>query len=122
MSKIVPIDYDDNDDGDVVRKKISTLKLTPTDDDNDEDENTKSNAITIVSPSSSSSSTTTTLPFPKIGVHLKFLDEFVDIYCGGNTSIEGFTTTDICEKIVKPITASGIVIIIYIVTTNITSF
>ena len=121
MSKIVPIDYDDNDDGDVVRKKISTLKLTPTDDDNDEDENTKSNAITIVSPSSSST-TTTTLPFPKIGVHLKFLDEFVDIYCGGNTSIEGFTTTDICEKIVKPITASGIVIIIYIVTTNITSF
>ncbi|CAB9512382.1 Kinesin light chain [Seminavis robusta] len=39
--------------------------------------------------------------FPKSGVRLSHLAEFIEA-CGGKQELEGMTTTDICEKFVKP--------------------
>ncbi len=57
---------------------------------------------------SSSSSTTDSSNshesyFPKLGVKLSYLDEFID-KCGGQRKLKGLCTTDINEKFVKPMT------------------
>ena len=39
--------------------------------------------------------------FPKEGVRLSHLDEFIRA-CGGKSELEGLTTTDVCEKFIKP--------------------
>jgi len=44
--------------------------------------------------------------FPKWGVRLSFFDTFIE-KCGGATCLEDLTTTDICEKFVKPATESA---------------
>jgi len=46
-----------------------------------------------------------TLPFPKDGIRLSFLAEFV-LLCGGPAALQGLTTTDVNEKFVKPMTAA----------------
>jgi tetratricopeptide (TPR) repeat protein len=43
------------------------------------------------------------LGFPKHGVRLSFLNAFYE-HCGGKEKLLGLTTTDVCEKIVKPLT------------------
>ena len=43
-------------------------------------------------------------PFPKFGVKLSFVDEFIED-CGGLEALEGVNTTDLCEYFVKPATA-----------------
>eukprot|EP01041_Mallomonas_annulata_P001942 gene1942-3766_t len=42
-------------------------------------------------------------PFPKAGVKLRVFIEFIEL-CGGNDAISGLTTTDICNKFLKPLT------------------
>eukprot|EP01031_Cornospumella_fuschlensis_P031768 gene31768-38398_t len=42
--------------------------------------------------------------FPKLGVKLSVFEEFIENY-GGEEAFEGLTTTDVCETILKPITA-----------------
>ena len=45
-----------------------------------------------------------TIPFPKNGVKLSYLlNHFVE-ECGGREALEGLTTTEVCEKFVKPFT------------------
>ncbi len=46
----------------------------------------------------------TEMDFPKHGVRLSFYQEFIE-HCGGKSAFEGLTTTDVCEKFVKPATA-----------------
>jgi len=46
-----------------------------------------------------------TIPFPKHGVKVSFLNKFVETYCGGRNKIHGWTTTEVNEKIVKPVSA-----------------
>ena len=46
------------------------------------------------------------LPFPKDGVRLSFIQEFFD-FCGGREKLEGLTTTEVCNKFVKPATDSS---------------
>lgn len=41
--------------------------------------------------------------FPKLGVKLSFIDEFIE-FCDGKSRFEDLTTTDVCENFVKPIT------------------
>ena len=43
-------------------------------------------------------------PFPKFGVKLSFIDDFIED-CGGLEALEGVTTTDLCEYFVKPATS-----------------
>jgi len=47
------------------------------------------------------------IPFPKRGIKLIHFNDFIIKYCGGENVIQGWTTTDICEKIVKPLTLSS---------------
>eukprot|EP01038_Epipyxis_sp_PR26KG_P011814 gene11814-15811_t len=47
-----------------------------------------------------------TLPFPKEGVSIVVMEEFIDVYCGGRENIEGLTTTQVCEQYLKPLTLS----------------
>ena len=47
--------------------------------------------------------TSHTLPFPKDGVRLSGLDEFVS-KCGGSAALNGLTTTDVCNQYLKPLT------------------
>eukprot|EP01041_Mallomonas_annulata_P005918 gene5918-11941_t len=42
-------------------------------------------------------------PFPKTGVKLRTFVEFIEL-CGGSDAISGFTTTDVCNKFLKPLT------------------
>ena len=49
------------------------------------------------------SSSTAPLPFPKDGVKLSFVNEFYG-FCGGREKLEGLSTTDVCEKFIKPAT------------------
>ena len=44
------------------------------------------------------------LPFPKHGVRLSFYSQFVE-ECGGRDALVNLTTTDVCERFVKPATA-----------------
>eukprot|EP01041_Mallomonas_annulata_P005449 gene5449-10948_t len=45
-----------------------------------------------------------TMPsFPKVGVRLNALDEFIEL-CGGRDALQGFTTTEICNNFIKPLT------------------
>ena len=62
----------------------------------------------MANPSSGGASVTVhTLPFPKVGVRIPELDEFI-AKCGGTTVLEGLTTTDVCNQYLKPMTlASG---------------
>jgi hypothetical protein len=46
-----------------------------------------------------------TRPFPTLGITLRGMDSFVK-RCGGRASLEGLTTTDVCEQFVKPQTLS----------------
>ena len=48
-----------------------------------------------------------TIPFPKHGVKVSFLNKFVEIYCGGRNKIQGWTTTEVNDKIVKPTSAAS---------------
>ena len=48
-----------------------------------------------------------TIPFPKHGVKVSFLNKFVEKYCGGRNKIQGWSTTDVNEKIVKPTSAAS---------------
>jgi hypothetical protein len=59
----------------------------------------------------SAASTLSPLPFdphtfPRYGVRLSFLDEFLD-ECGGRSALEDLTTTEVCEKFIKPVTESS---------------
>jgi hypothetical protein len=45
-----------------------------------------------------------TLPFPKVGVLMKVFDIFIE-ECGGEAAMQGLTTTLVCERFLKPITA-----------------
>ena len=47
------------------------------------------------------------IPFPKHGVKVSFLNKFVETYCGGRNKIQGWTTTDVNDKIVKPVSAAS---------------
>ncbi len=47
--------------------------------------------------------TSSALDFPKHGVRLSFYNHFVDL-CGGRNNLEGLTTTEVCERYVKPAT------------------
>jgi hypothetical protein len=38
---------------------------------------------------------------PKLGLRLKYLDDFVAA-CGGKSELEGLTTADVCERFIKP--------------------
>jgi hypothetical protein len=42
--------------------------------------------------------------FPKHGVALPYLEECI-AQCGGRDALDGLTTTEMCEKFVKPVTA-----------------
>jgi len=43
------------------------------------------------------------LLFPKLGVRLCYLNDFIS-QCGGREVLEGLTTTEVCERFVKPLT------------------
>ena len=43
------------------------------------------------------------IQFPKDGISLAVLDEFIEA-CGGKAVLEKLTTADVCEKFVKPLT------------------
>jgi hypothetical protein len=43
------------------------------------------------------------LPFPKAGITVSFLEEFV-LQHGGRTRFDGLNTTQVCEQILKPVT------------------
>ena len=47
-----------------------------------------------------------TVPFPKHGVLFPAFVEFIE-RCGGREAIAGLTTTDICERFVKPFTVAS---------------
>jgi hypothetical protein len=42
-------------------------------------------------------------PFPKHGISLKVFDKFIND-CGGNQSLIGLTTSEVCERYLKPFT------------------
>eukprot|EP00298_Acanthocystis_sp_HF-20_P015436 c21142_g1_i1.p1 GENE.c21142_g1_i1~~c21142_g1_i1.p1 ORF type:complete len:170 (-),score=77.39 c21142_g1_i1:37-546(-) len=46
------------------------------------------------------------LSFPKLGINLSVFDHFIK-QCGGENNLIDLTTTDVCEKYLKPITASS---------------
>lgn len=48
---------------------------------------------------------TASLSFPKDGISLSYMNEFIGI-CGGRPQLEGLTTTEINERFVKPMTIS----------------
>jgi hypothetical protein len=43
----------------------------------------------------------TSLPFPKLGIRIAFLEEFITS-AGGEDCLKGLTTTQVCEQIIKP--------------------
>lgn len=45
-----------------------------------------------------------TLPFPKVGITLRIFDLFIE-ECGGRAALDGMTTSDVCERHLKPLTA-----------------
>ena len=47
------------------------------------------------------------IPFPKHGVKVSFLNSFIEIFCDGRDKIQGWTTTDVNDKIVKPTSAAS---------------
>jgi tetratricopeptide (TPR) repeat protein len=47
-----------------------------------------------------------TLPFPKVGIKLSVFDVFIE-ECGGRAALDGLTTSDVCERHLKPLTAAG---------------
>jgi tetratricopeptide (TPR) repeat protein len=65
---------------------------------------TKSPAPQIESPvHSAATEDLGTLPFPKLGVRLDYLNQFINSF-GGEAQFSKLTTTDVCEKFVKPLT------------------
>jgi hypothetical protein len=44
--------------------------------------------------------------FPRHGVRLSFLDQFLQD-CGGRAALEGLTTTEVCDQFIKPMTESS---------------
>jgi tetratricopeptide (TPR) repeat protein len=44
--------------------------------------------------------------FPRYGVRLSFLDQFLE-ECGGRSALEDLTTTEVCERFIKPVTESS---------------
>ena len=44
------------------------------------------------------------LPFPKVGVKLCVFEEAIN-GCGGRDALRGLTTTDVCNKFLKPATS-----------------
>ncbi len=44
--------------------------------------------------------------FPKLGVTVQFLDEFVEC-CGGRDAVADLSTTDVCDHFVKPYTSAS---------------
>ena len=42
--------------------------------------------------------------FPKLGVKLSFLNDFILLECGGRENLQNLTTTEVCERFIKPIT------------------
>ena len=53
-----------------------------------------------------SSNDTLDIPFPKDGLKLSFVREFLD-FCGGPEKLLGLTTTEVCRLFVKPATESS---------------
>ena len=47
------------------------------------------------------------LPFPKSGVRLSYLREFVVAQCGGEDALKGLTTADVNWRFVMPPTLAG---------------
>jgi hypothetical protein len=48
-----------------------------------------------------------TQPFPKWGISMKGIKQFIS-RCGEEEKIGDFTTTQVCDKIMKPLTAVSI--------------
>ncbi|KAJ3295359.1 Kinesin light chain 3 [Borealophlyctis nickersoniae] len=46
--------------------------------------------------------------FSLLGVRLSYFDSFIDEWCGGREKLAGWTTTDVCEKVVKPRTKKSV--------------
>ncbi|KAJ3280143.1 Kinesin light chain 3 [Borealophlyctis nickersoniae] len=46
--------------------------------------------------------------FSLLGVRLSYFDTFIDEWCGGREKLVGWTTTDVCEKVVKPRTKKSV--------------
>jgi tetratricopeptide (TPR) repeat protein len=44
--------------------------------------------------------------FPRHGVRLSFLEQFLE-ECGGRSALEGLSTTEVCERFIKPVTESS---------------
>ncbi|KAJ3293460.1 Kinesin light chain 3 [Borealophlyctis nickersoniae] len=45
--------------------------------------------------------------FSLLGVRLSYFDTFIDEWCGGRDILDGWTTTDVCDKVVKPLTETS---------------
>lgn len=50
-------------------------------------------------------------PFPKLGITLKGIYDFID-RCGGREVLSYLSTSQVCEKFVKPMTKVRILIIV----------
>ncbi|KAJ3283000.1 Kinesin light chain 3 [Borealophlyctis nickersoniae] len=46
--------------------------------------------------------------FSLLGVRLSYFDTFIDEWCAGREKLDGWTTTDVCEKVVKPRTTKSV--------------
>jgi hypothetical protein len=44
--------------------------------------------------------------FPRYGVMLSYLDEFLE-ECGGRSALRNLTTTEVCERFIKRVTLSS---------------
>ena len=67
-----------------------------------------SSASTVAAPviTTAIAVTASSLPFPKLGVTLRYLKSFIATY-GGEAAFLGLTTTQVCETIIKPVTAAA---------------
>ena len=55
---------------------------------------------------SSPAAASTAVPFPKHGVRFPAFTEFIQ-RCGGRDALVGLTTTDVCERFIKPFTLAS---------------
>ncbi|KAJ3282803.1 Kinesin light chain 3, partial [Borealophlyctis nickersoniae] len=46
--------------------------------------------------------------FSLLGVRLSYFDTFIDEWCGGREKLDGWTTTEVCEKVVTPRTKKSV--------------
>lgn len=52
------------------------------------------------------SSSAESFSFPKLGVKLSFVEEFIE-FCNGRQRFDDLTTTDVCENFIKPLTSDA---------------